>query len=97
MPRDRVLIPTCVGGHIAMTHVESVLAVALTLRGADVEFLLCDGALPACVACEVGYLPDDDPTPVSCDQQTLLPVVLRIRHGVRMHRWGCEFTGSANS
>ena len=45
-----------------MTHVESVLAVALTLRGADVEFLLCDEALPACVACEVGYLPDDGPT-----------------------------------
>ena len=58
----RILIPTCVGGHIAMTHVESVLAVALTLRGADVEFLLCDGALPACVACEAGYLPDDGPT-----------------------------------
>jgi hypothetical protein len=58
----RILIPTSVGGHIAMTHVESVLAVALTLRGANVEFLLCDAALPACVACEVGYPPGEDPT-----------------------------------
>ncbi len=54
----RILIPTCVGGHIAMTHVESVVAAALTLRGARVEFLLCDAALPACVACEIGYFPE---------------------------------------
>jgi len=37
-------------------HLESVLAVALQLRGAEVEFLLCDSALPACMACEIGFL-----------------------------------------
>ncbi|NQW10319.1 MAG: capsule biosynthesis protein [Alphaproteobacteria bacterium] len=44
----RVLIPTLVGGLAHAGVVESLLAVALTLRGAAVEFLLCDGALGAC-------------------------------------------------
>lgn len=32
-----------------MTPVESLVAVALTLRGAEVDFLLCDEFLPACM------------------------------------------------
>lgn len=44
----RVLIPTMVGGLAHAGVVESLLAVALTLRGAAVEFVLCDGALGAC-------------------------------------------------
>jgi hypothetical protein len=54
--KDRVLIPTCVGSLIGTTHLESLLGVALSLRGVRVEFLLCDAALPACVGCEIGYL-----------------------------------------
>ena len=44
----RVLIATGVGGwaHIAM--VDSLIGVALTLRGAEVHVLLCDGVLSAC-------------------------------------------------
>ncbi len=41
----KVLIPTSVGGHFAVTPMESSLAVALTLRGADVHVLLCDAVL----------------------------------------------------
>jgi hypothetical protein len=44
----RVLIATSLGGHEFATTVESALAVALTLRGANVDVLLCDGVLPAC-------------------------------------------------
>lgn len=44
----RVLIPTMVGGLAHAGVVESMLAVALTLRGAAVEFLVCDGVLGAC-------------------------------------------------
>lgn len=43
-----VLIATCTGGNSTLTPLESLLAVGLTLRGANVEFLLCDKALPAC-------------------------------------------------
>ncbi len=44
----RVLVGTTVGGYAAGTLVESLLAVALTLRGANVEILLCDHALSGC-------------------------------------------------
>jgi hypothetical protein len=54
----RVLIATSVGGHSALSLVESLLAVALTLRGASVDVLLCDHALPACLRCEMPEVPD---------------------------------------
>jgi hypothetical protein len=44
----RVLIATSDGAHLGGTRVESLLALALTARGARVDMLLCDGALPAC-------------------------------------------------
>lgn len=37
---------------------ESLLGVALTARKARVEFMLCDGALPACMMCEVNWYSD---------------------------------------
>lgn len=50
----RVLIPTSVGGLSAATIFEGLLGVALTLRGAKVRFLLCDGVLPACLHVHLG-------------------------------------------
>lgn len=52
----RIVIPTCVGSQIGSSIFESMLAVALTLRGVQVEFLLCDASLPACMGCETDYL-----------------------------------------
>lgn len=37
---------------------ESLLGVALSVRGAAVDFLLCDGALPACMMCEINWYSD---------------------------------------
>lgn len=51
----RVLVATSTGGHLAVNLVESLLAVALTLRGAEVHVLLCDGILPACMECEINW------------------------------------------
>ncbi len=45
---QKILIATCIGGNSALTPIESLLCVALTLRGAEVHVLLCDKALPAC-------------------------------------------------
>jgi hypothetical protein len=45
----QVLIATSTGGHRAVVPLESLLAVALTLRGARVHILLCDEVLPACL------------------------------------------------
>lgn len=47
----KVLIATSVGGNSALTPFESLLGVALTLRGADVHYILCDKSLPACQNC----------------------------------------------
>jgi hypothetical protein len=44
----RILIASGPSGHGAVAPIESALAVALTLRGANVHFLVCDGFLPAC-------------------------------------------------
>jgi hypothetical protein len=54
----KILIATSVGSHLAGTTLESMLAVALTLRGADVHILLCDAVLPACLACSSDIYPD---------------------------------------
>lgn len=45
----RVLVATSLGSYHHGTVLESTLAVALTLRGAKVDILLCDAALPACL------------------------------------------------
>jgi hypothetical protein len=55
---QRVLIATSVGSHLAGTTLESALAAALTLRGVEVDVLLCDAALPACLAADVTWYPD---------------------------------------
>jgi hypothetical protein len=49
----RVLIATSAGGSKPSTIVETLLAVALTLRGARVQVLLCDEALPACMMANI--------------------------------------------
>jgi hypothetical protein len=49
----KVLIATTTGGHPSSPLLESLLGVALTLRGAEVHFLLCDSVLPACLMAEI--------------------------------------------
>ena len=56
----RVLVATAVGGHLPSTTLESLLAVALTLRGAHVQLLLCDERLPACLRSHVTGVPSDE-------------------------------------
>ncbi len=54
----RVLIGTNVGVNFAASRMDSLLAVALTLRGARVEYALCDQALPACMAADQSWFGD---------------------------------------
>ena len=51
----KILIASSVGAHMVANTLDSVLAVALTLRGARAHALLCDGVLPACLACEMTW------------------------------------------
>ncbi len=47
---------TSMGGYTDASYLESAVAVALTLRGAEVDILLCDEALPACQITEFGQV-----------------------------------------
>jgi len=52
-----LLVPS--NGHPAITTMDSLLAVALTLRGAQVHILLCDESLPACQNSRLDAFPDE--------------------------------------
>ena len=54
-----VLLATSAGGHVEAPIIDTLLAVALTQRGASVKFLLCDSFLPACHLCEIGLVAPD--------------------------------------
>lgn len=54
----RILIATNVMGFHHASLLEAVLAVALTLRGAKVELIQCDAALPACLKVERHSFPE---------------------------------------
>lgn len=56
--KHKVLIGTIAGGHPVCTAVESTIAASLTVRGAEVEVLLCDGVLPTCLQCSADQFPD---------------------------------------
>lgn len=68
----KVLVATSMGGHIAGTTLESVLAVALSIRNVDVHVLLCDSVLPGCQEADISWFPtpsrfiDKGPNPDLC-------------------------------
>ncbi|OQY97259.1 MAG: hypothetical protein B6D41_03895 [Chloroflexi bacterium UTCFX4] len=70
----KILIGSSVGGAYGGAPMDTLLAVALTLRGANVHFLLCDRQLPACsetyVAAEsLQYkFAQEGPSQLKCDK-----------------------------
>lgn len=96
-----VLIATTVGGFAALSSLESLLAVALTLRGAQVHTLLCDAALPACLRVEYPSIPD--PKVIAdygvrerlCDSCQRTGQYLFDPLGLRNHRLGDLFGASS--
>jgi hypothetical protein len=54
----KILIATTTGGHLAAVQFDAMMAAALTLRGVNVRFLLCDAALPACMIDQHDWYPN---------------------------------------
>ncbi|MDO9262833.1 MAG: hypothetical protein Q7U02_02625 [Desulfosalsimonadaceae bacterium] len=79
----RILIATGVGGHVPVVILDSLLSVALTLRGAEVHVLLCDGALPAC---ERLTIHDTSPGPFARHGVSKQRCANCFRHADRMYR-----------
>ncbi len=55
----RVCLATSTGGYDHARTLDTVLAQALDVRGAEVEMLLCDAALPACQMTKMGRIPPE--------------------------------------
>ena len=49
--KKKILIATSTGGHRLALSTETLFGFSLKLKGAEVEFLLCDGVLNACSQC----------------------------------------------
>lgn len=56
---SNVLLATSAGGNLPAVTLEALLAVALTVRNANVTVLLCDGILPACLLCDIDWYRDE--------------------------------------
>lgn len=86
----RVLVATTMGSFQHALIVESLLAVGLTLRGAQVDLLLCDQALPACQMTKLNNASPDDllaaerpgrcPSCQSRGDEFFRPLGLTVRH-----------------
>ncbi|MBA2849539.1 glycosyltransferase family 4 protein [Thermosulfuriphilus ammonigenes] len=88
-----VLLPTSVGAYLSGTTLESLLAVALTLRGVEVHVLLCDGILPACFECWIGWYSNEKkflkygPQGLLCNDCFLPAYRLFTSLGVKVYRY----------
>lgn len=74
-----VLIATNVGSYIPGTIIESIIAARLLASGKSVSVVICDAALPACMACTKEWLPN---------------IEKFLRHGPdRLMCWVCQKSG----
>jgi hypothetical protein len=90
----RVLMATSIGSYSHAATLESVLAAALTFRGAEVHALLCDAAMTACAECDASLYPDlkrfarDGPAHDLC-RNCLSPAERVYRQlGITVHKYG---------
>lgn len=58
--KKKILIALSAGGLKSASIFESLLAVSLNTRGHNVEFLLCDGVLTACIMCTLKNVDEDE-------------------------------------
>ena len=89
----RVLVATSDGGYLEGVTFESMLACALTLRGAEVHVLLCDRALTACHECSYDRVAGTRSLVQHGPQRLLCPGCFEAGRrafaplGVRIHRY----------
>ena len=93
----RVLLATSTGAHPSAPLMDTLLAAALTLRGARAGFLLCDGVLPACQMVEIGLqtprsLTQSGPQRYMCANCFPRAAGLYEPLGLPIHRYGALLT-----
>ncbi len=99
----QILLATSVGAFLPGTTLESLLGVALQVRGARVHVLLCDSALPACLDCEIGAFPRLERLAQYGPQRDLCrhcyPPAAKVFRtlGITLHRYGDLLTAAERS
>lgn len=94
----RVLLATAIGSYAHAVSLESALAAALRLRGAEPHVLLCDSALSACAECDVSLYPSVDrfvergPAGDLCNNCFKPALRVYATLGVRVHRMSALVT-----
>ena len=94
----RVLLSTAIGSYAHAVTLESALAAALRLRGAEPHVLLCDSALPACAECDVSLYPHVDrfvtngPSSDLCNNCYTPALRVYATLGLRIHRMSALVT-----
>ena len=94
----RVLLSTAIGSYAHAVSLESALAAALRLRGAEPHVLLCDSALSACAECDVSLYPSVDrfveqgPSGDLCNNCFKPALRVYTTLGVRVHRMSALVT-----
>lgn len=89
----KVLIATSTGGNYLALRMDTLLAVALTMRGAEVHFLLCDRELPACSQVDRFALPsaaeyvEHGPRKSVCDNCYPIGKAIFDTLGLTVHRY----------
>ena len=89
----KILIANGAGMDAPVTIVDSLLAVALTLRGADVHILVCDEALPACWMALADLVRPESfalsgPSEALCGKCFATGYAVFNSLGLRIHRYG---------
>ena len=96
----KVLIATSDGAYRGATNVESLLALALTVRGVDVHVLLCDGVLPACQEATLHWYGDDERfakrgiSRIQCDACFAPAAEMYRSLGISVHRYSDYLTSA---
>ena len=89
---QRVLLSTAIGSYAHAVTLESALATALRLRGAEPHVLLCDSALSACAECDVSLYPrlerfvENGPLGDLCNNCYTPALRVYAALGLRIHR-----------
>lgn len=86
----KVLVCTSAAGHLTALNFEALVACALRVRNASVDFMLCDGALSACMECTSQFFPGSTVKKLSTPGLNGLcggctPVGQRVLHGLRFN------------
>jgi len=96
--KKKVLMATCAGSLLTGLDIESLLSVAMSIRGAEVHALICDRFLPACLMCQsntsisIARLAKNGPSRLYCKRCFESGIDAYQAAGIKIHLFGDYIT-----